>query len=227
MCMTHERLVMKEFLPNIDNATYQIDGTRLNALGGMDMCNAVQYKLTNECTFSNVYEHFDGDTQKGLVVESHLTTALQNKLSFEKKYHILEKALRILINMVPDPRSDEDFAALSTTFFGSSNYYQPQEALGGHCVIEFVLGNNTVVENSDWRSPQRNKNSFFDKLFVKDADKKTKLRNDCIKYNVLVAPYMEVHSDLTMRNCIELCLDFDKPQSMYEKANFFLDIIFS
>ena len=66
--------------------------------------------------------------------------------------------------MVPDPRNDEEWASLSTTLFGASNYYQPLEAMGGHCAIEFMLGNNTVVENSDWRSMERNKNSFYHKL---------------------------------------------------------------
>ena len=46
------------------------------------------------------------------------------------------------------------------------------------------------------------------------------------KYNCFLAPWMEIHNDLCMRNVVMSCLDFDKPQSMYDKANFFLDIIF-
>ena len=46
------------------------------------------------------------------------------------------------------------------------------------------------------------------------------------KYNIYMAPKMHIHSCLTGRNCIMSCLDFDKPQAMYEKANYFLEIIF-
>ena len=88
-----------------------------------------------------------------LVSEAILTTRLRENMEFEHKYHMLERAMRTLMNMVPDPRNDDKWSELSTTLFGASNYYQPLECLGGHCAIEFMLGNNTVVENSHWRSP--------------------------------------------------------------------------
>ena len=54
--------------------------------------------------------------------------------------------------MVPQDRK-QDVKKYSTDLFGAANYYMPYEVLGGHCPIEFMLGNNAVVENSHWRSP--------------------------------------------------------------------------
>ena len=94
--------------------------------------------------------------------------------------------MRTLLNMVPDPRNDDDFGAMSTTLFGASNYFQPLEALGGHCAIEFMLGNNTVVENSDWRSMERNKDTFYEKMMGTLAKKKT-VFNEMVKYSIFMA----------------------------------------
>ena len=57
-------------------------------------------------------------------------------------------------------------------------------------------------------------------------DKKLKLHNEMRKYNVFAAHEMEIHSDLSFKNIVQDCLDFDKPQAMFEKANYFLNIIF-
>ena len=65
--------------------------------------------------------------------------------------------------MVPDP-NEQDVAKISTSLFGASNYFQPQEVLGGHCAIEFILGNQAVCDNSDWRSPLRTKDAYIDKV---------------------------------------------------------------
>ena len=46
------------------------------------------------------------------------------------------------------------------------------------------------------------------------------------KYNIFFAPKQHIHSDLTGRSCIMACLDFEKPAAMYDKANYFLNIIF-
>ena len=65
---------------------------------------------------------------------------------------VLDKLTRTLCNMVPDS-GERDTGKISTALFGSTNYYQPLEILGGHCAIEFMMGNVAVVGNSDWRSP--------------------------------------------------------------------------
>mgnify|MGYP000872788891 CR=1 FL=1 len=57
--------------------------------------------------------------------------------------------------------------------------------------------------------------------------KKDKLFDEMRKYNVLAAHEMEIHSDLSLKNVIQSCLDFDKPQAMFEKANYFLEVIFN
>ena len=125
--------------------------------------------------------------------------------------------------MVPD-NGEKDYKKISDAYFGSTNYYQPIECLGGHCVIEFVLGNNAVVENSHWRSPLRNKDSYFDNL-MKGSDVKNKMFLELMKYTLLAAEKTTFLGDLSMRNIVQQCLDFDKPQAMWDKANYFLDTI--
>ena len=88
-----------------------------------------------------------------------------------------------------------------------------------------MLSNNAVCENSHWRSPLRYQKSNLAKLLDK-YDKKDKLMNEMIKYNVLCVDPMDLHNDLCLRNVVQSCLDFDNPKAMYEKANYFLDVIF-
>ena len=50
------------------------------------------------------------------------------------------------------------------------------------------------------------------------------------KYNLFLKqsdPEIELSQDLCMRNVIQTCLDYAKPQSMADKANILLDMIFS
>ena len=49
---------------------------------------------------------------------------------------------------------------------------------------------------------------------------------EMIKYNVLCVDPMDLHMDLCLGNVIQYCLEFDNPKSMYDKANYFLDVIF-
>ena len=223
-----EREVMKLFLPNIDAATLDIDGSKLGLTKGMVTIRNSESWLFKDCSiFGNIYEYVNsgGKQSMVLVTEAQLTTQLQFGLTFEEKYLILERAQRTLVNTVPYNRTREA-KSISTDLFGASNYYMPQELLGGHCAIEFMLGNNAVVENSHWRSPIRTKDSYLKKLLSGYA-KKDKLFNELRKYNCFAAHEMEIHSDLSMRNVIQSCLDFDKPQAMFEKANYFMEIIFN
>ena len=64
------------------------------------------------------------------------------------------------------------------------------EILGGHCAIEFMLGNQAVCDNSDWRSPMRNKDAYIDKV-MKGAANAEKLRTAMIKYSLFCSEYME------------------------------------
>ena len=46
-------------------------------------------------------------------------------------------------------------------------------------------------------------------------------------FNFMVADPMEIPFDLCMKNLISTCLDFDYAESLFERANYFLDLIFS
>ena len=68
-------------------------------------------------------------------------------------------------------------------------------------MIEFCLSNNTVVENSHWRSPLRYRASNLAKLLA-GYEKKDKLMNEMKKYNVLCVDAMDLTNDLCMRNVV-------------------------
>ena len=113
---------------------------------------------------------------QNLVTEVELTNLMIENLSYEERYVVLEKAHKTLTNMVPHNR-ERAYKDLSGDMFGSTNYFMPQECFGGHCALEFMLGNNAVVENAAWRSPMRTKDSNILKL-MKGADNNIKLVNE-------------------------------------------------
>lgn len=71
----------------------------------------------------------------------------------------------------------------------------------------------------------RTKDSYLHKL-MKGMDNRIKLVDEMKKYSIFAAGEMEIHSDLCGRNIIQDCLDFKQPTAMFEKANYFMKIIF-
>ena len=100
---------------------------------------------------------------------------MQEGLNQTRKFYVLEKALRTLTNMVPEPKNEDTGKALSPSelryhLLHDSNVFQPQECLGGHPAIEFVLSNDNVCKFSKTKSPTRTNNSYLHEIFLPDDD---------------------------------------------------------
>ena len=129
------------------------------------MKNEDRFRIASDCVFANVkrivrelQSKSTGEaTDKvyGIHAETKLTRGVQNGLNEYRKFYILEKALRTLVNMVPEPKDIKGKDEIHYHLLHKCNVYQPQEILGGHPIIEFVLKHTDVVNNSAWKSPSR------------------------------------------------------------------------
>ena len=76
--------------------------------------------------------------------------------------------------MVPVPVDDDgvdlNTKALQYRLLHASNVFQPQEALGGHPIIEFVLSHNELCELAKHKSPSRTQLSYLTETFDPDAE---------------------------------------------------------
>jgi len=132
------------------------------------MQNQERFRITSDCVFANVKriveqkgdgsslveQKEDGSSDEvfGICVEAKLTSCIQRGLNDVRKFYTLEKALRTLVNMVPEPKGIED---MHYHLLHDCNLYQPQEVLGGHPIIEFVLKRSDDVKKSITKSPDR------------------------------------------------------------------------
>ena len=106
--------------------------------------------------------------------------------------------------------------------------YQIQEVLGGHPIIEFMLHNNKLCESSLEKSPGRTRITYLTNLFdEEDEDEGSEVITTFKRYNFMVADKMEINNDLCSKNIVATCLEYTYKESLFDRANFFLDIIFS
>lgn len=80
------------------------------------MKNQERYRMTSDCVFSTVQRIVkvaktkDGESRDkvyGLFIDVKLTSCLQKGLNEVRKFYTLEKALRTLVNMVPEPTEEQ------------------------------------------------------------------------------------------------------------------------
>jgi len=75
------------------------------------------------------------------------------------------------------------------------------------------------------KSPARTKPTYLTELFDPEEDEfKLNVLRDC---NFLIADAMEVPTDFCLGNIIASCLDYSFKESLFERANYFLNLIFS
>ena len=132
--------------------------------------------------------------------------------------------------MVPIPRHEETKKELTPKellyrLFHASNVYQPQEVLGGHPAIEFVLGRKELCDSSITKSPGRTQPSYMHLTYDPEDDDDMVILHSFNQYSIMVADSMEVHNDLSMKNMVGTCLDFN--HQLIDRANFFIDLILS
>lgn len=108
-----------------------------------------QFIFKNECMFGS-YRLVKNEDQPekilGLLVSAQLTTLLNNKMRNEENFLILQNSVRLIWNCVPDD-GNRNYKELSDNLLNNSNYLQPHEVLGGHCIAEFILNNENLLSN--------------------------------------------------------------------------------
>jgi hypothetical protein len=113
--------------------------------------------LSNECVLANYsfVKSDDGEKDLALVVEVRLNNIMAERLSNNEKYQVLENAMKVIINTVPAEEDmvknkdtgqlELDFKKMNRKFWKESNFFQPHELLGCHCIAEFVMCNHSLL----------------------------------------------------------------------------------
>lgn len=109
-------------------------------------------------------------------MEAQLNTNLVEGLENEERFFVLENALRVLWNMVPDSK-ESDFTKISKDIWTASNHHQPVELLGGHCIGSFLLNNNSVIDNIEKNAQDRTKKTLYGELGLPNI-----VKNELSKY---------------------------------------------
>lgn len=109
--------------------------------------------------------------------------------------------MRVLLNMVPDDEST-DAESTSKTFWTGSNHLQPNELLGSHSIVEYILNNKSVTTNIFKNAPNRYKNTLFKTLYLNNSTKMSNYVTALNKYTSLYMEPCDVPTDLMLRSVI-------------------------
>ena len=228
--MPRDSMKNRKFYPNAD-AHFTINGTKMGFQLG-DKCLQLLFprpevfNFETECVLANYQRVLTKASSRTacLVVEAQLTSELVNLLTNEEKALVLQNAIKVIWNMVPDDGST-DIREISNKIWQSSNLLQPMEILGCHCVAEFILNNQKAIELLQQTVDERTQSTLFDQLISGKAQSGV-IRSQLNKYSNLLARPSNVMSDLCMRNVIQACINYEKPKAMSMVANMLLHHIF-
>lgn len=69
------------------------------------------------------------------------------------------------------PYNDSQFEEFYKGVWKSSNFLQPWELLGGHCIAEFMMCNETLINNFQQVTTdnERKRNTLLDMLFIESS----------------------------------------------------------
>lgn len=141
------------------DADGRIDGTKisygcvpdsLDSYPGLKMLRTQEYAFKNECVFANynfIKEKDNDYDLKGLIVSADITEIMKDNQTTKENYLVLFNAMRILWNMVPFNGDIENLAQIKDRLLRRTNFLQPLELLGGHCLAEFILNNPKLMIN--------------------------------------------------------------------------------
>jgi hypothetical protein len=122
-------------------------------------------------------------------------------LSNIEKALVIQNALTVLINSVPyDDTKTKTIEETQKFLWDKSNWLQPIECLGCHCMSEFALTNEIVLKNLTKSIELTTNKTMFDLLFLKDKNEK-RLKEDFMK-TFLYSDSANIQNDLCMRNLI-------------------------
>ena len=116
----------------MDPETWDINGSKLSlklkleAAKALVMKNEERFRITSDCVFANVKRIVGEPEDKvyGMYAEAKLTSCMQNGLNDVRKFYTLEKALRTMVNMVPEPET-QSIGDMHYHLLHNCNIYQP------------------------------------------------------------------------------------------------------
>lgn len=94
----------------------------------------------------NLIKHNKDDEEvQGLLISATLTDKMVEGLKNDEQFLLLLNAMRLICNTVPD-NGISCRTTLKKYFTTRCNLLQPMELLGCHCVAEFQLNNNLLID---------------------------------------------------------------------------------
>ena len=125
--MPRSQVVKQLFYPNM-NDRFEINGTKLGFLNNkcMVMPNTTMYRLKNECVLATYYRYYQAENeplQKCLLVKTKLTHNMREILDPEERVLILQNAVKIMFNMVPEEDGQEDISTVSKKLWTEQNHF--------------------------------------------------------------------------------------------------------
>ena len=93
--------------------------------------------------------------------------------------------------------------------------------------MEFVLSHNELCELAKHKSPPRTQPSYLTETFDAEDEDEGFFIEILKDFHLMAAGNLEIPNDLCMGNIIDTCLSYDYAESLSERANMLLDMIFS
>lgn len=179
--------------------------------------------------YSQIYKKdemkFTSAKMEALVAEAYLTDVVRTSLPDQLKTLVLYNACKLIFNLVPD-NGEKDLSKQFATVLYASNYLQPNDLLGGHSIIEFILNNTVVMSNMLKYALARNRKTLFGKLMEGTPNLYLILRYMNNFLDLLYEPD-DITFDFNMQTAIHACLGFEKPTGMLGQVTIFLQNIFA
>ena len=129
-----------------------------------------------------------------------------------EKNLILQNAIRVALNMVPDSGLD-NYDDIETYLLRCCNFLQSQEILGGHCIAEFVLNNQYLMDIIKESVTENTRLSLIDTLY-ENYERKEEIYENFYEITSFLQTKGEVMNDLCLRNILQSCMEYKNPQAM-------------
>lgn len=167
------------FLTNFDNNHWPSGGQLSFPDSRRQISVGKQFDFTfeTELILSNYFLYKDtveDPHYSGLLLISQITEMAQVQMEIEEEYLILVNSHRLMCNMVPDSDQIRDVNTenpkrsldeIKNDMINNSNILQPWEILGGHCIAEFQLNNNVLIDSMENSVKIKSKDNILDLLF--------------------------------------------------------------
>ena len=95
--------------------------------------------------YTLIKDNKEDEQVQGLLISGVLTDKMVEGLKNDEQFLLLLNAMRLICNTVPD-NGVKCRTTLKKYFTNKCNLLQPMELLGCHCVAEFQLNNNLLID---------------------------------------------------------------------------------